>query len=102
MRIENMQVDADKIAEGIYEIILERGQEAIVAFGMLPADLMRMVEQNARRKVIEVTAAFYELPPELFEPMVDESKLKPIVQKIVHEVSVAIYRQAKKHGMMIV
>jgi hypothetical protein len=94
MKIHGINVDAQAIANGLYKIICEQGQAAIVAHGMLPKDLMDSLETMVAEKVqAESLRARLCLSPE---------EQKRTVRAIVHEVGVGIYRAASDAGMMLV
>lgn len=48
MNINGLTVDTQAIADGLYEIICEREEEAIVAFGMIPKWIMDLTEKLVR------------------------------------------------------
>lgn len=97
-----LKVDAQAIADGLYGIIQDQGQEAIVAFGMLPAELMAGLEKMLREKVIAISAAQAQLTVEELTPHVDQKLLAAIVQPIINDVGTGIYAAAKRAGKMIV
>lgn len=102
MKIENLEVDTKAIATGLYDIIVEKGEEAIVAFGMLPKWIIDLLEKEASEKLIRVTADFYKLSADEFRPYVDKAKLKELVGQIVHQCSLDIYAVAKERGALLV
>lgn len=104
MNMHGLNVDADAIGAGLYRIIQERGQEAIVAFGMIPADLMDMVRKQLRDKVIEEAGKKVGATAQELELMgvVDDSKVSRIVRDIEHQVCLGIYKAASDAGGMVV
>ncbi len=102
MNIQGLRVDAPAIADGLYEIICDRGQEAIVAFGMIPKDIIDLVEKILRERVIALWARQLDVAVEEAMPYVDEAKLRAIVQPIIHEITVGIYNAAARAGKMVV
>lgn len=97
-----LNVNHQAIADGLYEIICQRGQESIVAFGMIPADLMEMTRKMICEKVISENARIMSCQPEDITPHVDKALMDGIVNPIVHQISVGIYAAAKRAGKMIV
>ena len=97
-----LAVDARAIGAGLYDLIVEQGEEAIVAFGMIPHWAIQTAEKATREKVISICAEQAGMPIEDFRPYVDEQKLKDTVQPIIHEVTLAIYAAAKNRGMLVV
>lgn len=102
MKIQGVEVDVESIAVGFYDIILETGMEAVVAFGMIPKELMDLSEKALREKIISDTAKRMGMTPEEFEPWLDKAKLSEIVRDIQHQVCIAILGVAKRNGMMCV
>ncbi len=102
MRINGLKVDAQAIGNGFYEIICEQGEEAIVAFGMIPYWIIQMAEKMIREKVIALAAAQLKVSVEDFKPYVDEKLVKETVQPIIHEITLSIFTAAKNKGMLVV
>ena len=109
MNINGLKVNTDAIGEGIYRIICQQGQEAIVAFGMIPVEFIEVLEKQLREKIIALAAKQHEATPPDFESVlnqhhlkVDEKLIKETMAPIVHEVSIAIFRAASNAGKMMV
>ena len=102
MNINGLKVDAEKIGAGIYGLICEQGEEAIVAFGMIPLWAIEAAENGIREKIISIAAEQKQIPIEDFRPHVDETLLRETVQPIVHEIALAIYGAASKAGKLVV
>jgi hypothetical protein len=102
MKINGLKVDTAAIGNGLYQIICETGREAIVAFGMIPADLMATTEKMLREKIIALSAKQIGCTVEEYKPFIDEQKVKETINPILHEISLAIYNAASKAGKMIV
>jgi hypothetical protein len=68
-------VDAQAIADGLYAIICEREEEAIVAFGMIPKWIMDLTEKLVWEKVVAETARQSNLTVEELTPYVDDKLL---------------------------
>ncbi len=62
MIINGLTVDIQDIADGLYAIICERDEEAIVAFGMIPKWILDLTEKLVREKVLSNNndATFFE------------------------------------------
>ena len=83
-----IKVDVEKIALGLIDIIKESGQESIVKFGMLPADIMKSFKVNLDRRFPDNTIV-------LGDHYIPDGMMKKIKFKIVHDVSVAIFSNTK-------
>lgn len=102
MKINGLLIDEQNIANGLYAIICEQGQDHIVAYGMIPAEIMECLAKLLREKMIALAAAQRRMTAEEFAPYVDEAIIKDMIQKISHEVCIGIYRAAKEAGKMLV
>ena len=63
------------IADGLYEIIYEQGEDSIVAFGMIPKWIMDLTEQSVREKVVAEAAKQLGITSEELKPFVEEKLL---------------------------
>ena len=102
MMVGGIVADTQAIANGLYDIIVKTGQEAVVAFGMLPAELMNKTEEMLREKVISEAAKQRGCRVEEITPYVDKAAVDKIVRPIMHAISSDIYAAAKRAGKMIV
>ncbi len=102
MKINGLIVDTETIGAGVYQIIVERGEEALVAFGMIPKWAMDMTEKELREKIIAEAAKQYQCSVEELRPYVSEELLRDTVNPIMREIGSAIYSAASKAGKMIV
>jgi hypothetical protein len=120
MKINGLKVDTQAIADGLYAIITEKGEEAIVAFGMIPKWIMDLLEVQLREKIIRIVCEQMRFNEAETKHLVEldklgmlvnsgtisagfsEEKLKETMQPIIHEVSVGIYGAAARAGKMIV
>lgn len=100
MKIKNLQVDAAKIGAGLYDIICERGESAIVAFGMIPLWVVEMTEKQLREKIISEAAKQVQCTADELRPIVDEKLVAEITRPIMHEITLEIYRAASAAGML--
>ena len=76
MNTNGLIVDVQPIADGIYEMICDAGQEAIVAFGMIPVEFVRLLETQLRTKIIEIEAQRMQVSVADIEPFVVEAQIK--------------------------
>lgn len=95
-------MDTQKIGEGIYQIICDKGEEALVAFGMLPMWVMELCEKQLRQKVIEEAAKQAGCTVMEMALLVDEKLITATVNPIMREVGIAIYGAASRAGKMVV
>jgi hypothetical protein len=100
MHINGLDVNTRAIADGLYEIICERGEEAIVAFGMIPKWIIDLTEPMVREKVIaENRRRSNGTDP---GTTLDEKLLTETVRHIMHQISVDIYAVAAWAGKLLV
>jgi hypothetical protein len=102
MRINGLSVDTQAIAEGLYDIICGKGEDSIVAFGMISKWIVDLTEKLVREKVIAETARQLNLTVEELKPYIDEKHLMETVQPIIHEICLGIYAAAAKAGKLLV
>ncbi len=101
MKINGLNVDTETIGAGVYQIICDRGEEAIVAFGMIPKWAIDITEREVREKIIAEAAKQHQCSVEDFQPHVSEQMLRDTVNPIMREIGSAIYSAASKAGKMI-
>jgi len=102
MKINGLVVDTQAIADGLYDIICEREEEAIVAFGMIPKWIMDLAEKLIREKIVAENAKRLNLTVEELRPYVDEKLRTETVNPILHEISLGIYTAAARAGKLLV
>ena len=102
MKINGLSVDTQAIANGLYTIICEREEDAIVAFGMIPKWIMDQTETLVREKIISENARRLNLTIEELKPFVDEKLLTETVNPILHEIALGIYAAASRAGKLLV
>jgi hypothetical protein len=106
MKINGLNVDTETIGAGVYQIICERGEEAIVAFGMIPKWAMDLTEKEVREKIIAEAVRQQRCDSaeeeRAFREHVSEELLRATVNPIMREIGSAIYTAASKAGKMIV
>lgn len=102
MQINGLSVDTQAIADGLYVIICERGEDAIVAFGMIPKWIVDLTEQLLREKILAESARRLGISAEDLKPLVDDRLLADTANPILHEISIGIYGAAKRAGKLFV
>ena len=100
-RINGLTVNSQAIGEGVYRIICDKGDQAVVAFGMIPKWAIDMVEKHLRDKIIEEAAKQRECTVAEFAPFVCEKLVRETVNPILREISCAILGAAANAGKMI-
>lgn len=112
--IHGLQIDEVRLAEGVYDIIVQKGEEGVVAFGMIPLWVHEMLERLLREKVLSIILNQCGLPPEYMQVpdpdtevdriMRDEITLRveEIVKNTVSSVCSGIYAAAGRAGAMLV
>ena len=102
MNINGLKVNTQAIGEGLYRIICQQGQEAIVAMGMIPLEFIEGLERQLRVKILDIAAQQNECKVSELQPFVSEKLIKETMAPIVHEVTIAIFRAAKNAGKLMV
>lgn len=109
MKINGLNVDTAKIGAGLCEIICEKGEDHIVAFGMIPKWVMDLAESAVREKIIAVACEQLSAPTPLFpvtpedlKPYLDERLITDTVRPIMREIATQIYNAASQAGKMVV
>ena len=103
MKIQGISIDTQKLAQGMYDLFTEE-EQAVVAFGMIPAEKMECTERLLGEK-IETTAKDDCEKSFGFRPDRDCAKKdlkKDFVREAMHEITVAIFGHAKSIGRMVV
>jgi len=104
MKLHSLNVDIQKIAEGLYDLIEQKDETAIVAFGMIPKWAVDALEKGLHEKIVSDAATHVGLSGEELSrtSLVDTTKVEVIVRDISHAVCIAIYAVAKARGKMCV
>src|SRR5437660_2787238 len=102
MKINGLVVDADAIGKGLYGLICDKGEEAIVAFGMIPKWAIDLMQQPLREKIVSTAAVQRGVTVEAFKPFLDEKEIKRTMAEIEHQVVLGIYNAASVAGRMVV
>lgn len=102
MNIKGVSVNAEAIGAGLYGMIADKGEEAIVAFGMLPKWAMDMAETAVRQKIISIAAEQVGCSPRDVLPFIGETELSAIVNPIMKEIACAILKAAADKGKLLV
>jgi len=104
MKTHGLDINTAAIGNGIYAMIVDKGDEAIVAFGMIPLWAVELMRPILREKILDIGAKPYGITAQELELMgaVDEPKVKALMVEIEHEVVLAIYAAAQAAGRMVV
>ena len=102
MKINNLNVDTQALANGLYKIICAKGEESIVAFGMIPKWIMDLAEKLIREKIISEAARQVLCTPEQIAPVVDNAVVDNMTRQIIHEICLGIYKAASDADKMLV
>lgn len=102
MLINGLKVDGEAIGAGLYAMICERDEAAIVAFGMIPSWAIDTVRPLIRQKVIELAAGQRGCTVDEVTPFINEKAVQKTVQEIEHKVCLGIYSAASRAGKMVV
>lgn len=100
-RINGLIVDADAIGKGLYGIICDKGEEAIVAFGMIPKWSIDLLQKSLREKIVSTAAVQRGVTVEAMKPFLDEKEIKRTMAEIEHQVVLGIYSAASAAGRMV-
>lgn len=102
MKINGLTVDTAKIGQGLYEIICEKEEDHIVAFGMIPKWVMDMTEKEVRQKIMLEAAKQVGCNVEEIIPYLDSATIEGMVRPIMRQIGTEIYTAAAKAGRMVV
>lgn len=102
MTANGLKINIPAIAEGMYNIVCEAGQDHIVAWGMLPEKFIETLDRLVREKIIALAATECGLSKREVSLLVDEEKMVALVRPIMHEIAVGIYSVARARGKMVV
>ena len=102
MKINGLNVDTRKIAEGLYDLIEQKGEAGIVAFGMIPKWIVDLLEKLLREKIISESARQVGISADELSPVVDQDKVKQMVSEISRAICIDIYAVAGERGKMLV
>lgn len=101
VKINNLNVDADAIGRGLYGIICDKGESALVSFGMIPKWIMDIAEKMVREKIVSEAAKQVCCSPEELAPIVDKAIVDDMTNKIMRQIGTSIYKAASEQGQMI-
>ena len=120
MKLNGLVVDTKQIARGLHNIIIEKGEEHIVSFGMIPKWIIDLTEKMLREKIIRIVCEQMKFNEEETKHLLSLDKLGMLVgegsaacgfseemiqatmRPIIHQISVDIYAVAQERGMMVV
>ena len=100
MKIRGFEVNTEAIGAGMYQMIQEKGEEAIVAFGMIPKWAIDTLRAQLRPVLIEKAAAQLHVPVEAYNELADEAKINEVLKDVEHHVCLGIYKAASEAGKM--
>lgn len=95
MKISGLNVDVDAIAKGVFDMIVDRGDRVILEHGMLPADIMNVLDGQMRDRFIRIAAVQHGIPYELAVKCVDEKKIGEVKGPVIRAISAGILGLAK-------
>src|SRR6266850_2359826 len=98
--INNLTVDVEPLAQGLYKLICEAGDEAVVAHGMIPHGMIELLRRLLREKILAIAAqqrscTVEDLTTHPFLHL-DEKRIAETIQTIEHAVVVEIFAAAKR------
>lgn len=98
--MEGLRIDHRKIGTGIYNMLNEE-DKTIVSFGMLPANMMSMLEGMLREKITKIWAESngVDLDQEGTKELAGHIQ-GDIIKDTMHEISVEIFNAAEGRGRM--
>lgn len=95
-----IKVDAAKIGAGLYDLVCQKGDDAIVAFGMIPKWIVDILDRQLEEKIIELFAAENQIEPALAKEIICPDSLKDMVRSISKECTLAMFDAASKAGKL--
>ncbi len=102
MKVNGLEVNTQAIAEGMYRIICEKGEEAIVAFGMIPLWIVEMTEKQLLEKIISEKCRETGWTPEELAPYLSKEMVDDMVSQIMRHICTGIYTAAGNANKMLV
>lgn len=102
MKIGGLDINTQAIGRGIYDMICDKGEEAIVAFGMIPKWASDVCEKELRAKIYREAAKQVGCTEQEMALLADEDMVARLVKPIMHQICVDIYGAASEAGKMIV
>jgi hypothetical protein len=89
-------VNCEKIGAGLYDM-MDDDLKGIVAFGMIPKEIMDFVVDCVKSKIGKDCAEKFDLDPKEIEKAIS----KDFINKFEREVTIAIFNRANELGKMI-
>lgn len=102
LEAKGIKVDVEKLGQGIYDMIIETGNAAVLSYGMFPADIMESLERNVDEKIISLAAEKLCLSADEARPYLNKEKLKEYTKPIIHAVTVKVLEIASKEKLLLV
>jgi hypothetical protein len=94
MKINGITMDTRHLAEGLYQIICQQGMQGVVAVGMMPKDIVDLVDQLLREKVKALAAAN--------PSTVNLDRFEYTVEELTRAIHSEIYAVASDAGKLLV
>lgn len=105
MRNKGLLKNYQIVAREIYEDIMTERDRNVVAFGMIPANLMATIEKILEELILKIQADFFGVDVddfrELLNEYIDPSEQKKAITETQHNICVAIFNHAKAAGKMV-
>lgn len=101
MKINGLDIDVPKIANGLYDMVCEAGESHIVAFGMVPFWVYQITERQLKELIIRRAATQDNTTVEAITPFISNELVQNTVQPIMHKIIVGIFQVAKERNKMI-
>ena len=98
-----MNINYASLGKGIYEILTE-DDKAVVAFGMIPLEVIQSATDNFKRRCAEFFCDEYGLEnvsKDFIEHVKEKAIRKEVINDFEHNLTVAIMQEAKNQGKMI-
>ncbi len=80
----NYKIDYEGLGKGLYAMIENAGLDGVVAFGMMPAEIMKTLEKGLKEK------------------FKGHEKIEELVKDTMHKVTVEVFREADRRKKMVV
>ena len=102
MQLNGLRIDEVAIGRGLYEIICAQGDQAVVAFGMIPKWCIDSLRPMLREKIISEAAKRIGHEANEVREYVNEATIADMMREIERQVILSIYSEAKAQHAVIV
>lgn len=96
-----MQTNYKAIGQGLYDMMTDY-DKAVVAFGMVPLEIMELFEKQYKKVVIEKWCAKYDMIPDDFDYDLEKEIPQEQINEASRQVTIEIYEAASRAGKMMV